>query len=130
MKEKILALRLQGLTYDQIKAELGCSKGTIAYYCGEGQHEKARLRNQVKRNKYRRYIEEYKEKNHTCLDCKNPFPHYVLQFDHRPDEIKLFTIGNTKTIPSLDALVAEVAKCDVVCGNCHSIRTWERLIGR
>ena len=40
MKEKILQLRSEGKTYDQIKKELGCSKGTIAYHCGEGQKEK------------------------------------------------------------------------------------------
>ncbi len=33
MKEKILRLRKNGLTYDEIKKELGCSKSTISYHC-------------------------------------------------------------------------------------------------
>lgn len=37
---KILALRTEGKTYNQIRDELNCSKGTIAYYCGDGQKEK------------------------------------------------------------------------------------------
>jgi hypothetical protein len=26
-----------------------------------------------------------------------------------------------------EKLLAEIAKCDLVCSNCHRIRTWERL---
>lgn len=33
MKENILRLRNQGLTYNEIKSELGCSKGLISYHC-------------------------------------------------------------------------------------------------
>lgn len=40
MKEEILRLRQEGKTYREIKEQLGCSKGTIAYHCGEGQKEK------------------------------------------------------------------------------------------
>jgi DNA-binding transcriptional regulator GbsR (MarR family) len=40
MKEKILKLREEGKTYDEIKNILGCSKSTISYHCGEGQREK------------------------------------------------------------------------------------------
>lgn len=61
-------------------------------------------------------------KDRPCHDCGGVFPHYVLQFDHREGAEKLFTIGNgfgkTKT-----ALRAEIAKCDVVCANCHCVRT-------
>ena len=39
-KEKILELRSQGLSYEEIKNRLGCSKGTIAYHCGNHQKEK------------------------------------------------------------------------------------------
>ena len=53
MKEKILALRSQGLTYDAIKKELGCAKSTIAYHCGEGQKEKGRIRTARNRGNFR-----------------------------------------------------------------------------
>lgn len=33
MKEKILKLRKEGLTYNEIKEKLGCSKSTISYHC-------------------------------------------------------------------------------------------------
>jgi len=44
MKEQILALREQGFTYNQIKAELGCSKSTISYYCSPDQKAKTQAR--------------------------------------------------------------------------------------
>lgn len=44
LKEQILELRSKGYTYNQIKNTLNCSKGTIAFHCGEGQKEKYNLR--------------------------------------------------------------------------------------
>jgi predicted restriction endonuclease len=49
MKEKILKLRAEGKTYDEIKKEIGCSKSTISYYCSSGQQQKARERNRKNR---------------------------------------------------------------------------------
>lgn len=33
LKNKIIKLRKQGISYNQIKEELGCSKATISYHC-------------------------------------------------------------------------------------------------
>lgn len=44
LKDEILALRAAGYNYSQIVAALGCSKGTVAYYCGTDQKEKTRNR--------------------------------------------------------------------------------------
>ena len=49
MKEDILRLRAKGKTYNEIKKELGCSKGTIAYHCGKGQKDKAKKRQNKRR---------------------------------------------------------------------------------
>lgn len=49
MENKILELRNQGKSYNQISKLLGCSKGTISYYCGVNQKEKT-----LKRTKKRR----------------------------------------------------------------------------
>lgn len=50
LASNIKRLREQGLTYDQIQAELGCSKGTISYHLGVGQKEKSRDRQQKLRS--------------------------------------------------------------------------------
>ena len=44
MKEQILQLREEGLSYRDIQKKLGCSKGTISYHCGSGQKGKTNLR--------------------------------------------------------------------------------------
>jgi len=58
-----------------------------------------------------------------CTDCKNTDIR-VLEFDHRPGVEKLFDIGGDPK--GLNKLLEEIAKCDVVCANCHRIRTIER----
>lgn len=45
MKEKILALRSEGKSYKEIENILNCSRGTIAYHCGNGQRIKSNNRN-------------------------------------------------------------------------------------
>jgi len=51
MKEQILKLRKEGKSYREIQKVLNCSKGTIAYHCGNGQKEK-----NIKRAQKRRYL--------------------------------------------------------------------------
>lgn len=49
MKEQILKLREEGYSYRAIQAQLKCSKGLVAYYCGEGQKEKTKIRTRQRR---------------------------------------------------------------------------------
>lgn len=51
----------------------------------------------------------------------------ALDFDHREGEEKLFNIsaGLGKPWPVLEA---EMAKCDVLCANCHRVVTAERRL--
>lgn len=78
-------------------------------------------RNRRKREALARYVKELKEAA-ICHDCKVKFPHYVLEFDHTRG-VKKVNISNTTSWKSLNE---ELAKCDIVCANCHSIRTWQR----
>jgi hypothetical protein len=50
-----------------------------------------------------------------------------MQFDHRPGTKKLFHIAmfNARKC-TREKLLAEIAKCDLVCANCHAIRTQRR----
>jgi hypothetical protein len=60
-----------------------------------------------------------------CFDCDVRYPPYVMQFDHREPAEKEFGIA-TANRTRLDRVRAEMAKCDVVCANCHAERTWKR----
>lgn len=63
-----------------------------------------------------------------CFDCKNKFPHYVLEFDHKPEYDKIDVVYRVLRRLGPDAAWNEVKKCDVVCANCHKIRTHTRTI--
>ena len=126
MKEQIIALHRQGLSYREIQAELGCSKGTIAYHIGMGQKDKVINRTRHRRSIIRTYINEYKQER-GCLDCKEMYPYWMLDFDHLSD--KKFNISSYRQMTnSLEVIKEEIAKCEVVCANCHRIRTFTRKL--
>lgn len=58
-----------------------------------------------------------------CIDCGEINP-IVLEFDHRIPSEKSFSFGYDKnTKRPIDDFIKELDKCDVVCANCHRIRT-------
>ena len=69
-----------------------------------------------------RYLVEFLRK-HPCADCGERDV-LVLEFDHRRD--KLFEIGKGLHDRSWQSILDEIAKCDVVCANCHRRRTARR----
>jgi cytochrome c2 len=82
-----------------------------------------RQKQQERRAPRQAYVDKIKAES-GCMDC-GLHPEYlqVLEFDHRPDEVKLFHISDRMASGTMDDLIAEIAKCDVVCANCHRIRT-------
>lgn len=62
-----------------------------------------------------------------CADCKKKYPFYVLQFDHLDPSAKRQAVGRmVQSGVSVATLQAEIAKCEVVCANCHAERTHQR----
>ncbi len=61
-----------------------------------------------------------------CLDCGGKFPPCCMDFDHVAGG-KLFNVSQGILKVSSDALFTEIAKCEIVCANCHRIRTKDRL---
>ena len=60
-----------------------------------------------------------------CADCGYKDHPAALEFDHLPGTKKLFNIGQGRG-HTLEAVRAEIAKCEVVCANCHRVRTARR----
>lgn len=62
-------------------------------------------------------------KSASCMDCG--YSNWIaLEFDHRDPEQKhdaVTRMVNDGT--TLERIKQEVAKCDIVCANCHAIRT-------
>lgn len=61
---------------------------------------------------------------HGCKDCGYKDRPEAMDFDHVRGE-KLFSLANRHGT-SIAKLTAEAAKCDVVCANCHRVRTFNR----
>lgn len=99
-------------------------KECIARYYLENK-ERLYLSKKKKRSSYRKYLQEVKEAT-PCADCKENFPYYIMDFDHLPGTEKKFEIGGANSATSLQALKDEIAKCEVVCANCHRHRTFMR----
>lgn len=68
-----------------------------------------------------------KAKDVPCKDCNIRYQFYIMDFDHIDSKEKLFTIGQTGRYASEENLLKEIAKCDVVCANCHRARTFSRM---
>ena len=61
----------------------------------------------------------------SCVDCGYNAHVEALEFDHLPEFHKLFSLSSAGG-KGWDAIKAERAKCEVVCANCHRVRTAQR----
>jgi len=74
--------------------------------------------------KKRDEVYEYKQ-NTPCADCNQNFPHYVMDFDHVRGEKKFNISSAISRRINKKTIWEEIAKCDVVCANCHRERTYK-----
>lgn len=63
--------------------------------------------------------------NHPCLDCGTTDIR-VLEFDHLRDK-KMGITWALRFMYSWEDILREIEKCEVVCANCHKIRTYSRM---
>lgn len=125
--EDIKRLRAEGKTYREITEALGCAKSTVSRVCAPDGHEKHARRTKGHQAERLDFIRDYKLENSSCLDCAANWPPYILEFDHVPERgPKLFNLSQAGG-RSWSAILAEIAKCDLVCANCHRYRTFKRL---
>jgi hypothetical protein len=111
----------------------------------ESVNEKARLYSAAHQDERRKYRLEHREerralnvlnrariraiivkaKSSGCVDC-GFLDVRALDFDHVRGR-KSFTISDGNAV-GVERLLAEIAKCEVRCANCHRIRTVERRL--
>lgn len=69
-------------------------------------------------------------KSKPCTDCGQTFPVCCMQFDHRKGTKKKYNVGSMFAHHySRELIEKELIKCDLVCSNCHAIRTQKRRLG-
>jgi hypothetical protein len=62
-----------------------------------------------------------------CKDCGYREYAVALAFDHLPGSHKSFNLSQWSTgHPTWEEIEAEIAKCEVVCHNCHAVRGEKR----
>jgi hypothetical protein len=69
-----------------------------------------------------------KQKDKPCTDCGVKYPSHVMDFDHCRGEKYLGISEMVSMVYTEEKLLEEIAKCDVVCANCHRERTHKRTI--
>lgn len=86
----------------------------------------AQQRREHKAGKYNAVC-EYKDR-HRCVDCNQSFPAPVMEFDHISSRgPKVGSVAEMlAAAASWDQIEEEIAKCDLVCANCHRLRTFLR----
>jgi hypothetical protein len=89
-------------------------------------HERYRIKHKAKilarKERMREIIRSLKSR--PCTDCHIQYHFSAMQFDHVRGEKKFeVSHGDTRL---LQAVMEEASKCEVVCANCHAVRTWKR----
>jgi hypothetical protein len=81
--------------------------------------QRAKIRNSEVTKANQAIIVEYL-REHPCIDCGET-DIVVLDFDHQSS--KKFNIGSELHWKNSEELIAEIAKCQVRCANCHRRKT-------
>lgn len=82
----------------------------------------------LRRTRAERYQAYEFLKSLPCTDCKVSYPPYVMDHDHRDPLLKTGNVSEMVKTPGIpwERVLEEVSKCDLVCANCHRIRTHQR----
>jgi hypothetical protein len=82
-------------------------------------HKQRKAEDVAAKNAFIKYYLEH----HSCISCGESDIE-VLDFDHRVRSEKEYSISNMSfSFKSIALIKAEIAKCDVRCGNCHRHKT-------
>lgn len=79
------------------------------------------IQDRVRYAQVRLWINELKER--PCVDCGRSYPTYVMDFDHVRGK-KRFNM-HIAAYYKIATILEEIAKCVLVCANCHRIRTFK-----
>lgn len=107
----------KGLTNRSNQTEVGKAKNRARAHAWQAAHSRQYLDYcKARRAKTNEWLNTIKSKG--CARCGETFL-ACLDFHHRDPKKKLFAIGVRAGAVGLKALQEEVAKCDVICSNCH-----------
>jgi predicted transcriptional regulator len=124
-KEDILRLRAEGKTYGEISQELGCSKGTVAYYLKDAQEysvEEVKMpSNTLYSDKVITYIENYKIKR-PCIGCSQYLHHSQMDFFDPSLEDKI--VKSVVDQETFEEAKRQITQLKFICSNCNRLRVF------
>lgn len=97
------------------------NKKATARYHADPTRQKRRMKDNHAAKKA--VVDSYKAS--PCADCKGSFPVECMDFDHLHSKKECVGTLLSRGAP-VEVIVAEIQKCEVVCSNCHRIRTARR----
>ena len=95
------------------------------HYQRKGSRTKSTRKNLLT-HEHKHIVRQWKLDAKNCMDCGfeiNERTVICIDCDHRDPNIKTFTISYAIGRVTIEALTAELAKCDAICRNCHALRT-------
>jgi ferredoxin len=102
-----------------------CRTCFAAYFRARGQlhRDQSRAAKRARQRRLRAHVLDFL-REHRCVDCGERDP-VVLEFDHVGDKTAAIAalVSATASVAAIDA---EIARCEVVCANCHRRRTARR----
>ncbi len=126
-KEDILRLRAEGKSYAEISQELGCSKGTVAYYLKEVPQSlvkevKMSPKNTEYSDKVLNYIDNYKVKR-PCLDCGQYLHH--SQMDFVDESLESQIVNSVVDQETYEEAKRQITQLKFLCSNCNRLHKFK-----
>jgi hypothetical protein len=87
--------------------------------------ERRRLQKKQNRADFMGWYHALKE-GKPCTDCGAVLPPRAMQWDHLPGNEKIDHVATLRQANNRRRILAEIAKCELVCANCHAVRTLAR----
>lgn len=118
------SLELFSFKSRQTGKRLAWCKSCMKVYDANHYQKNKKHRHEIKyanREKIRRFLTQYL-REHPCAVC-NEDDIVVLEFDHIDPKTKKFDIGKSVSGYSIQSILEEIKKCQVLCANCHRRRT-------
>lgn len=81
----------------------------------------AAIRHQNRKRNNKQYVRNIKSTT-PCTDCKVEYPYYVMDFDHITED-KTMEVSVLMRTGGFVTLKEEIAKCEIICPNCHALET-------
>jgi hypothetical protein len=95
--------------------------------CQTCRNESTKKHHDFYRGRNLKFINKIKDESQ-CMDCGGKFHFTSMDFDHRESALKVMSVSSLVHLGrSIKTIKKEMAKCDIVCANCHRVRTWSRL---